>query len=160
LVVAVGADELENVDVEARAVLTALPGARLLAGAEATAAQFKEMAPSASWLHLAGHGIYQAGRSGLRLHDRWLLAEELDELRLGARGVALSACQTARALVRPGEEWFGFTRSLLLSGVGAVLAAQWDVQDEAAARFMGETYRSLAAGKPLGAAVASTQAVM
>src|SRR5262245_8976427 len=158
LVVAVGEDGLENVMSEADAVRAALPGARLLAGPEATAARFMELVPSASWVHFAGHGVYHAGRSGLRLHDRWLLAEELDGLRLAASGVALSACQTARALVKPGEEWFGFTRNLLLSGVGSVLAAQWDVEDKAAARFMSGVYRRLAAGGALGAAVASTQA--
>ena len=158
MVVAVGAEGLENVMVEAEAVRAALPGAVLLAGAEATAERFMGLAPDAPWVHFAGHGVYQAGRSGLRLHDRWLLAEEMDDMRLAARGVALSACQTARALVRPGEEWFGFPRSLLLSGAGAVLAAQWDVDDLAAARFMGEVYRRLAAGAALGEAVASTQA--
>ena len=158
LVVAAPADELDSVLVEAEAVRDALPGAILLAGREATAERFLAMAPRARWVHFAGHGVYESGRSGLRLHDRWLLAEELDALRLAARGVALSACQTARALVRPGEEWFGFPRSLLLAGAGAVLAAQWDVDDQAAARFMGEVYARLGAGALLGAAVAGTQA--
>ena len=56
-----------------------------------------------------------------------MLADELESLRLRARWVSLSACQSARALVSPGEEWFGLSRSLLLAGTGAVLAAQWDV---------------------------------
>ena len=158
LVVAVPGDGLENVVREAEAVAAALPGATLLTGSEATAARFLDQAPRASWIHFAGHGVYQAGRSGLRLADRWVLAEELDGLRLGAGGVVLSACQTARALVRPGEEWFGLPRSLLLSGAGAVLAAQWDVDDAAAAGFMGEVYERLDQGDALGGAVAAIQA--
>jgi CHAT domain-containing protein len=158
LVVAVETDDLDNVMAEAQAIHEALPGSVLLAGAEATAGRFLDLAPRASWIHFAGHGVYEDGRSGVRLSDRWLLAEELDDLRLGARGVALSACQTARALVRPGEEWFGFPRSLLLAGAGAVLAAQWDVDDAGAARFMGAVYPRLAAGEPLGQAVSAAQA--
>jgi CHAT domain-containing protein len=160
LVVAAPAEDLESVLLEAEAVRDALPGAVLLAGRDATAERFLAMAPRARWVHFAGHGVYESGRSGLRLHDRWLLAEELDDLRLAARGVALSACQTARALVRPGEEWFGFPRSLLLAGAGAVLAAQWDVDDRAAARFMGEVYGRLGAGASLGASVADTQVAL
>ena len=158
LVVAALGEELENVLAEAEAIRHSMPDAVVLAGAEATAERFLAMAPRAGWIHFAGHGVYQAGRSGVRMSDRWLLAEELDGLKLSARGVALSACQTARALVRPGEEWFGFPRSLLLAGAGAVLAAQWDVDDSAAARFMGDVYRGLATGLPLGQAVSSTQA--
>ena len=158
LVVAVGAEELESVIPEAEAVAATFPKAKLLAGAEATAEQFLRLAPRASWVHFAGHGVFQAGRSGLRLHDRWVLAEELDGLGIAAKGVTLSACQTARALVRPGDEWFGLPRALLVAGAGAVLAAQWDVNDAATARFMADVYGTLARGTTLGAAVASTQA--
>jgi len=158
LVVAVGAEGLENVVPEAEAVAATLPGAMLLAGPEATAARFIQLAPRASWVHFAGHGVFQAGRSGLRLHDRWVLAEELDGLGIAARAVTLSACQTARALVRPGDEWFGLPRALLVAGAGAVLAAQWDVDDAATARFMAGAYGALARSIPLGAAIASTQA--
>src|SRR5437667_12900489 len=70
-------------------------------------------------------------------------ARRLDALRLAARGVALSACQTARALVRPGEEWFGFPRSLLLAGAGAVLRSEERrVGNESRCRH-GATYRQL-----------------
>jgi tetratricopeptide (TPR) repeat protein len=157
LVIAANAEGLENVTAEAAAVAAALPGATVLTGEEATADRFLELAPQASWVHFAGHGVFQAGRSGLRLHDRWLLAEELDELQVSAAGVTLSACQTARALVRPGDEWFGLPRALLLAGAGAILASQWDVDDAATARFMADAYGDLARGGSLGEAVASAQ---
>ena len=35
---------------------------------------------------------------------------------LSARWVTLSACHTARALLRPGEEWFGLARAFMLAG--------------------------------------------
>ena len=161
LVVAVDAGNLAAVARETDAVVAAFPGARLLTGAEATAEHFLELAEHAPWIHFAGHGGWRADapqESGLRLADRWLLAGELAGHSLAARWVTLSACHTARALVRPGEEWFGLARSFLLAGAGAVVAAQWDVEDEATAVLMSDLYTRLAAGRPIAAALAQTQA--
>jgi hypothetical protein len=161
LVIAADAGELAAVEGETRAIAAAFPGAVVLAGAEATAARVAALAPRAAWIHFAGHGGWRADEphaSGLRLADRWLLASEIAGLDLGARFVTLSACHTARALVRPGEEWFGLGRAFLLAGAGAVLAAQWDVEDGATAALMGALYGRLAAGAPLPLALARAQA--
>jgi len=119
LVVAVDSGDLAAVERETAAVVAAFPEARVLTGAEATAERFLALAPHADWIHFAGHGGWRADApeaSGLRLHDRWVLAGELADLSLAARWVTLSACHTARALVRPGEEWFGLAREFLLAG--------------------------------------------
>ena len=161
LVVAVDAGELAAVKHETATVLGAFPGATVLSGHEATAERFLELAPHAEWIHFAGHGGWQSGApetSGLRMHDRWLLAGELADLELRARWVTLSACHSARALVRPGEEWFGLARAFLLSGAGAVVAAQWDVDDEATALLMSDLYTRLASGTPLARSLAGAQA--
>jgi CHAT domain-containing protein len=161
LVVAVDAGELDAVAGETAAVLAAFPNATVLAGADATAERFLALAPDAEWIHFAGHGGWRADApeaSGLRLNDRWLLAGELADISLSARWVTLSACHTARALVRPGEEWFGLARAFLLAGASAVVAAQWDVDDEATARLMSELYARLASGTPLARALAQAQA--
>lgn len=161
LVVAVDAGELAAVNRETAAVLAAFPNATVLAGPDATAANFLRLAPRAEWIHFAGHGGWRADApeaSGLRLHDRWLLAGELSDVSLAARWVTLSACHTARALVRPGEEWFGLARSFLLSGASAVVAAQWDVDDDATARLMSDLYARLADQAPLPTALAQAQA--
>ena len=155
--VASAAAGLERVGPEAESVRNDLAPATLLEGSDATAARFLAEAPNAAWIHFAGHGFFQDGSAGLKLSDRWVLADELESLRLRARWVSLSACQSARALVSPGEEWFGLSRSLLLAGTGAVLAAQWDVEDVAAARFMTSVYRGMASGLRLGDAVSLTQ---
>ena len=160
LVVAADAGELDAVRPETEALLAAFPKARLLTGADATAAHVLELAPTAAWIHFAGHGGWRADaphESGLRLHDRWLLAGEMADLSLSARWVTLSACHTARALVHPGEEWFGLARSFLLAGAGAVVAAQWDVEDASTARLMTELYRRLADGDRLAPALAGAQ---
>src|SRR5204862_240812 len=51
IVVAADAGELESVGREARAVTARFPNARLLAGIDATAEQFLELAPRAPWIH-------------------------------------------------------------------------------------------------------------
>jgi CHAT domain-containing protein len=161
LVVAVDAGELGAVKHEIAAVLAAFPAARVLSGPEATAERFLELAPGAEWIHFAGHGGWQPGApetSGLKMHNRWLLAGELAGLELSARWVTLSACHGARALVRPGEEWFGLARSFLLAGAAAVVAAQWDVDDEATATLMSDLYTRLASGIPLARSLAGAQA--
>src|SRR5262249_53132750 len=147
LVVAVDSGDLDAVARETEAVVAAFPNARVLAGSDATAARFLALAPRADWIHFAGHGGWRAdapAASGLRLPGGWGLGGELTNIALAAGWVALSACHTARALVRPGEEWFGLARTFLLAGAGAVVAAQWDVDDEATARLMADLYARLA----------------
>ncbi len=160
LIVASDAGELEGVARETRSLLEWFPEARLLGAHDASAQRFLELAPGAAWIHFAGHGLYRAEaphESALRFADRWLPAAELAQLRLRARWVALSACQTARALVRPGDEWFGLSRELLLGGAGAVLAAQWDVEDVPTAHLMADVYREVAGGSSLSRALAAAQ---
>jgi hypothetical protein len=161
LVLAVDAGELEAVREEGEAVARAFGDAIVLAGTEATADRFFALASRAPWIHFAGHGVFAADapeRSGLRLADRWVEALELERVVTGARWVTLSACQTARALVRPGEEWFGLGRTLLLAGAKAVVASQWDIEDRAAGTLMAAMYRRLGQGLSLPAALAAAQA--
>ena len=68
------------------------------------------------------------------------------------------AYSTARALLRPGEEWFGLARAFMLAGAAAVVAAQWDVEDRATARLMSELYSRLARGTALARALAQALA--
>ena len=160
LLVASAANELEHAEREARALLECFPDAHLLTGAEASAGEFLHRARQAAWIHFAGHGLFRADaphESALRFTDRWLTAGEMAGLELAASWVTLSACQTARALVRPGEEWFGIARALLLAGARRVIASQWDVEDEAAAPLMIDLYRRVAAGDPLERALALAQ---
>lgn len=161
LVVGVDSGDLAAVERECAAVCAAFPAARTLVGAEATVERFAALAGAADWIHFAGHGGWRADaphESGLRFADRWLLAGELADLPLRARFVTLSACHSARSLIRPGEEWFGLTRSFLLAGAAAVVASQWDVEDGATARLMSALYPLLAAGLPLAQALAAVQA--
>ncbi|HET7226797.1 MAG TPA: CHAT domain-containing protein, partial [Candidatus Eisenbacteria bacterium] len=148
------------VNAEAGAIAQRFPRARVLAGAEATAARVLALAPRAAWIHFAGHGAWQPGipeASALRLADRWVTAAELAAGGLAARWVSLSACQSARSLASGGEEWFGMPRTLLLAGAGAVVASQWDIADADAAELAVTLYDGLSAGLPPGEALRRAQ---
>jgi hypothetical protein len=162
LLVAADGGQLEHVAAELRDIRALFPEAEVLEGPGATIARFLERAPRASWVHFAGHGVYRAESphgSGLQLADGWLSAEALAGMRFSADRVVLAACQSARALVQPGEEWFGIARTLLLGGVRSVVAAQWDVEDAATRAFMGPFYARLAAGSSPAAALAEVQSM-
>jgi CHAT domain-containing protein len=160
LIVASDGGDLEHVKVETARIRERYPEAELLEGRSATVAAVLERLPAAPWIHFAGHGVYRADApqwSGLQLADGWLPAEELSRLRFAADRVVLAACQSGRALVSPGEEWFGLARTLLLGGVRAVVAAQWDVEDETALRIMSGLYERLGEGRSAAAALSATQ---
>jgi len=161
LVIASDAGRLDQVAREVREIAERFPAAEVLEGEGATVARFLERAPQAPWIHFAGHGLYRPespNGSGLQLADGWLAASELSTTRFTADRVVLSACQSARALVQPGEEWFGLARTLLLGGARRVVAAQWDIDDDAARSFMAAWYARLAAGEPAAPALARVQA--
>ncbi len=146
---------------ESAALAALFPAARRLDAGEATLAQVREASRHAAWIHVAGHGSFHAaapGDSGLHLADGWLTLRALRGFRTDAAWVALSACQTARALVRPGEEWYGLAPGFLAAGANCVLAAQWDVEGQPTAHLMTQIYRHIAGGQPLTRAVGLTQA--
>jgi CHAT domain-containing protein len=78
--------------------------------------------------------------------DGLLTAAECYNLKLDSDLVALSACETARGELKPGEGLLGLTRGLLYSGARSVLVSQWKVPDEATSRLMQAFYQNLLSG--------------
>ncbi|WP_374568445.1 CHAT domain-containing protein [Ideonella sp.] len=149
---------------EARAVAAAWAGAELRLDGEATVQALRTDAADADLLHLACHAQFRAdspGFSALHLHDGALTAEQVETLRLQARVVVLSACETAGREVDPaaarGDEWVGLVRAFLLAGAGRVVASQWPVDDRITAHLMAGFYRALAAGDTPAAALRQAQ---
>ena len=94
--------------------------------------------------------------------DGRLEVHEVFALRLSARLLVLSACQTALgsgavADVPPGEDWVGLVEGFLYAGAANVLATLWSVEDRATARLMSSFYRELASGRSESAALAEAQ---
>lgn len=130
-------------------------GTRLLAGADATEARLLAERPERfGVLHFATHGLLSVrspDRSALRLStaggSRGLLeASDIYRLRLSSDLVVLSACQSARGLVLPGEGVESLARAFFQAGARTVVATLWNVRDERAAELMEVFYERLARG--------------
>jgi CHAT domain-containing protein len=103
-------------------------------------------AGKAKYLHVAAHGIERRDNpmySAIKLADSELRLIDLDRLRLSADLVTLSGCSTGLSVVTGGDELLGLMRGMLTAGARTLLAALWDVGDEATANFMTAFYVNL-----------------
>ncbi|MCS6903871.1 MAG: CHAT domain-containing tetratricopeptide repeat protein [Bacteroidia bacterium] len=114
------------------------------------------------YIHLATHGLFNRSNpswsyilfspptqdsSFSSSKDGLLTAAECYNLNLGAELVTLSACETARGTIKPGEGLVGLTRGLFYSGARSVLVSQWKVPDLATSLLMQVFYKKLLQGK-------------
>jgi CHAT domain-containing protein len=123
-------------------------------GSDASEERFKTEAPRHRIVHLASHGILDEASpfyshvvlsSGPK-EDGLLEAWELLDLELHAELVILSACETGRGRVAPGEGIMGTTWALLVAGSEATVASQWKVESTSAASLMTRFHEGLARG--------------
>jgi CHAT domain-containing protein/tetratricopeptide (TPR) repeat protein len=133
------------------------PGSRVREhlGCEATPRALREAAATGpTLLHIATHGYVDAYRP--RLSALALTPDEdskgvtatfglLDILRMkiDSRLVVLSACDTSRGRLLPGEGVLGPAQAFLQAGAASVLASYWRIADDATAPFMRTFYRNL-----------------
>lgn len=157
LAMAPGQARLRFAAAEAQAVDTLFrPASKTLIGQEATEARFKQLAGEYGVLHLATHGRFNVASpllSGLefepdREEDGMLRVHEVLDLRLQARLVTLSACETALASgyftdLPAADGFVGLNRAFLAAGSEAVLATLWPVDDRASVTLMTQFYSRL-----------------
>lgn len=143
-------------------------------GPRATEERLKTIAPRARWLHIAAHGFYDPDSpldSGVALtipsrsggdRDNGLLQawEIVEELRLDADLVVLSACDSGLGRELGGEGLIGLTRSLFFAGARSVAASLWEVADRSTPVLMERFYRELKAGAPKDEALRAAQVEM
>jgi CHAT domain-containing protein len=144
-------EELPQTEREAKAI-AALFGkdAQVYLREQATEERFKVEAPKYRILHIATHGIFDASSplySGLLLaqgkrEDGILEAWEIAEMDLRAEIVVLSACETARGVVKEGEGLIGFAWAIFVAGCPSSLLTQWQVADKSTAELMTAFYRN------------------
>ncbi len=116
-------------------------------------------------VHFGCHGWFDAEspeQSGLLLSGGWLTVQRIiTELRMErARVATLGACVSGQEAVRRGDEHVGLLQAMLTSGVQAVVASLWSV-DDAATRALFEAFyaRLLARDSPAQALQAAARAV-
>jgi len=128
----------------------------VIIGDGATETAFKRQAGRYGIIHLASHGFFDKVNpifSGVELepdaqNDGRLEVYEILRLRLKARLVTLSACETALGSgyfseFPAGDDFVGLTRAFLSAGSSAVLASLWEVNDRSTMEFMQGFYRDL-----------------
>lgn len=105
-------------------------------------------------LHIATHARVDAQRprlsalaltpeqSGSHIPSAFGLLDIL-RLKLDSNLVVLSACETSRGRLLPGEGVLGPAQAFLQAGASAVLASYWRVDDLSTSRFMEDFYRYL-----------------
>ena len=108
---------------------------------------------------LSGLVLSQFDRQGHR-HDGLLRVHEIDDLKLDADLVVLSACQTALGKDVRGEGLVGLTQAFLVGGSSSVLVSLWKVDDRASAELMSHFYRYLVEGLSPAAALKMAQGRM
>jgi tetratricopeptide (TPR) repeat protein len=75
-------------------------------------------------------------------NDAFLSAQEWMQLSLYCHLVTLSACETGRPYLKPGDELMGFSRALLYSGTPSVLYSIWPVNAKSKLPFMTRFYEN------------------
>jgi CHAT domain-containing protein len=156
----------------ARIAREARPGSRVetLVGCAAVPTALRKAADSdVDLLHIATHARIDAQRP--RLSALALTPEspadgpastfgllDILGLKLNSKLVVLSACETSRGRLLPGEGVLGPAQAFLEAGSAAVLASYWRVDDEITATFMQRFYRYLLVGRlSASAALRKTQ---
>src|SRR5690606_18169425 len=147
------------------------PASRLFLGSAAREEEAKSVAPDVTHLHFASHGVLDErfpldSFLALSLPDAGDESEEngllqaweiLEEVRLQADVVVLSACETALGAEAGGEGLLGLVRAFHYAGARSVLASLWSVGDRSTAVLMSELYRALRAGEPADEALRRAQ---
>jgi CHAT domain-containing protein/tetratricopeptide (TPR) repeat protein len=127
---------------------------RVYTRAEAREERVKRESGSYSVLHLATHGTLDdaspmysnvvlahgarggGGAAAASGEDGLLEAWELMEMRLDAELVVLSACETARGRVTPGEGLIGLSWALFVAGSPTTVVSQWKVESASTTELM------------------------
>lgn len=145
-------------EVKELAVPLATSPYRMRTAERATEAAFRIDAPSATEIHLATHGYINAAQPLLSgvvlaasagdepayLHDGYLTVAEVFRLKLNARLVTLSACETGLGATGA-DGVFGLQSAFLSAGSASLLSTLWKVDDTATSLLMKGFYERLEA---------------
>ena len=163
-----GLRRLERVDEECRRVSSFYPRSFVLSGDRATRTSFRDLAPSYSIIHFAGHAVANPTRPELSMlvlspdertgDSGYLYSHELSAMNFrGVRLVVLGACSTAAGRPSPSEGVLGLARSVIAAGVPSVVASLWPVDDVTTAALMTAFHARLQAGDSTSSALRNAQ---
>ena len=147
-------EPLPEAEEEVKALRALYGGARsrVYIGVEAREDRVKSEASGARILHFATHGMldntspmysHLALAKGGANEDGLLEAWELMQLDLHADLAVLSACETARGHIGPGEGIVGFSWAMFIAGVPSIVVSQWKVESASTRDLMVDFHRGL-----------------
>ena len=145
---------------EAETVAGLYPETTALLGAAATVDAVMVALDGATLAHLATHGTVRFDNplfSSLQLVDGPLTLYDLERLQEAPGTVVLAACDSAQAVVHPGDELLGFSATFLTRGTRQLIASVLPIPDAPTAPLMIAFHRLLVAGHPPAAALAQAQ---
>ncbi len=130
---------LPGAEREVKAIEAFYPKANIYLNKEASKARLIEVAPKASVVHVAAHGVVDEVDpmfSVLKLATSGVLGSDMEARELAlldlskARLVSLSACNSGLGKVAQGDEFMGFKRALFSAGAASALISLWPVDDD------------------------------
>lgn len=136
-----------------------LTGGKAWIGPTAKKERLRQAARRVRWLHFACHGRFDyetplASYLTIGPDERLSAEEVLQDWRLEAELVVLSACQTGVNRLLRSDEPMGLIRGFLAAGARNVLATQWPVEDLPTFLLMRHFYQQLMAEPPADPATA------
>ncbi|NHC46197.1 CHAT domain-containing protein [Motilibacter aurantiacus] len=140
---------LEHAADEVHALHSGYPSARVLLGRDATADAVLQGMDGADVAHVVAHGRFRLDNplfSCLELADGPLTVYDLEGLGRAPRRLVLSACDSALADVRAGDELMGLASAVLALGTQTLVAATCLVDDEGTRKLMEFFHERLCAG--------------
>ncbi|MEJ2853197.1 MULTISPECIES: CHAT domain-containing protein [unclassified Saccharothrix] len=158
--VVVAGPDLPHAVAEVDALARRHPTTRHLTGSDARVADVVAALDGADLGHLAAHGRFRADNplfSALRLADGPLTGYDLERLTRPPRRVVLSACDSGRSAVHPGDEVLGLASVLLALGTTTLVATVVPVPDEATRPLVLRFHTLLDDGLPPAHALAEAQ---
>lgn len=158
-------------EVEGLAALYPAGDVRAYLGAEATEERAKSLERNVEIVHFATHGhvderfplssflALSMREDGSADRDNGLLQawEIIEQVRLDADLVVLSACASGSGVEQAGEGLIGLTRAFQFAGARTVAATLWSVQDRATADLMVRFHRHLSRGAAKDEALRAAQ---
>jgi CHAT domain-containing protein len=146
---------------ETAGIAAEYPKARRASGEAFTHDEARRALLSADTVHFATHGLLEEEAplfsalltSPAAGQPSRLSLYEIVGMKLRARLVVLSACETGLGKLQGGDEITGLTRTFLTAGADTVVASLWKVSDESTAMLMQEFYRRLGDGLAPAAAL-------
>lgn len=130
---------------------------KILTGADATEANFKQIGANYRIVHFATHGMANNEFPDYSLlafteikdtiENEYLYVNDLYNMELNADLVVLSACETGIGKMQRGEGIMSLARGFSYAGAKSIFTTLWSVNDQATAQIVENFYLHIAEGK-------------